>query len=167
MPTCCSPSIRRTTAAGTGSGGLVDAGRQVAVADVADANGADPALVHALAAAGVSDRLAGYAGWNTAGNSIGSAISQAVARQHASTPDRLAAHRRLLAHRFLEDWGYQTDVRQRAGSGPELARLLAGRLAELVPFGAEYRLDPDSVRLPWQRPFEVDFRLIDQEAVDG
>ncbi|TDD70654.1 DUF4127 family protein [Jiangella aurantiaca] len=157
---------------------LVTAGRPVTVADVADANGADPSLVAALRSRGVLDRLAGYAGWNTAGNTIGSAIAQGSMRLLTTCPEQLAEHSRTVAHRFLEDWGYQSSARGtvlasanaadtadplQAAMVPlqaaTVAGLLADRLADLGPLARRFRLVPHSVRFPWDRPFEIDFEL--------
>ncbi|MBO1332305.1 DUF4127 family protein [Streptomyces sp. VRA16 Mangrove soil] len=156
---------------------LLDTGHAVAVADCAQPNGADPLLVRALLERGIAHRLIAYAGWNTAGNTLGTVIAHAVAArlaQGVGTFDA-AAHRELLAHRFTEDWGYMTQVRRRARAAlatvpgrhdhvpeghpvlTEIAEGLAEHLAALPEFGLT--VAPDSVRLPWHRTFEADFRL--------
>ncbi|MFW6695791.1 DUF4127 family protein [Streptomyces sp. MAR4 CNX-425] len=164
---------------------LLDAGEAVAVADCGQPNGADPLLVRALRRHGVLERLAGYAGWNTAGNTLGTAAAHgvtAVAARWAGRFDR-AAHRRLLLHRLLEDWAYMTRARTagRAALGSDPARheslpadspvlgVIEGELAacrrELGAF-TEYRPAPGSVRLPWQRTFEADFDLTAHPSVE-
>lgn len=90
---------------------------QVAVADVAYCNGADPALVPLLPRFLGFPQLAGYAGWNTAANTIGTVVAHAAMRMvgvHSAQSESLAreaAHQTFLFHRVLEDWGYQTVVR--------------------------------------------------------
>ena len=93
----------------------------------------------------------------------------------------MQAQRVFLAHRFLEDWGYQTlDAagsagRSRSGLGTPragpgqpggagaLCAFIEGRLAERLAelqargIGEGLELTPGSVRLPWRRTFEVDF----------
>lgn len=154
---------------------LLDTGRPVAVADCAQPNGADPALASALTRHGALYRLAGYAGWNTAGNTLGSALAHAVAG-HAGrllgTFDQ-AAHDRLLRLRVAEDVGYQAGVRQRVraelGEDPRAhnrlgePRRVAARVEELLTRAltgpvdlAGWRIVPGSVRLPWSRTFEID-----------
>lgn len=153
----------------------VEAGQPVAVADVAHANGADALCFDLLRARVPLDRLAAYGAWNTAGNTLGTAIAQACAALHAATPDQRAAQVRFLAHRFIEDWAYQRLVRDdvrawlEAETGkrepaPDMldttkARIeaqLAEKLAGLPGFeGLALR----RVRLPWDRTFEVDFDL--------
>ncbi|GAA4831161.1 DUF4127 family protein [Kitasatospora terrestris] len=159
---------------------LLAAGQAVAVADCAQPNGADPQLVEALAEAGVLEHLTAYAGWNTAGNTLGTVAAHAVAAVAARRAGRFdeRAHRRLLLHRLVEDWGWMSNERARVraalGSDPtrhdrvpadhpvmaDIAAGLARRRAELPGFAA-LSVDPSSVRLPWSRTFEVDFALDD------
>lgn len=157
---------------------LVNAGRPVTVADCAHANGADPALVAALSAKLPLPLLAGYAGWNTAGNTLGTAVAHGAAtvlgRRTGTFDD--TAHEQLLLHRLIEDWGYMSGARQDAYEqvGGDRRRhvhvppgdpvigdveaALTRHLTELPGF-PRWRIRPGSVRLPWQRLFEVDFQL--------
>lgn len=157
-----------------------DDGGLVAIADVAYPNGADPALVELILAELDLAGLAAYGAWNTAGNSVGTTVAQGCAALLCATPEGQAAHELLLAHRLVEDWGYQhlvrAEVRQwlRATTGHhdpqspaalEAARArseagLARALARLPGLGERYTIAPGSVRLPWGRTFEVDFDLI-------
>ncbi|MET7827003.1 DUF4127 family protein [Streptomyces sp. NPDC005386] len=154
---------------------LLDAGHRVAVADCAQPNGADPLLADALLRSGVAHRLTAYAGWNTAGDTLGTAVAHAVTAVAALRAGRFdeSAHLDLLAHRFTEDRGYMSlirpEIRTALGSVPgrhdhvpdghplldRLAEDLT-RYAEDLP-GFKARIAPGSVRLPWQRTFEVDF----------
>ena len=159
----------------------------VALADVAYPNGSDPLLTALLLAQGAPvalGRLAAYGAWNTAGNTLGVVIAQAAcALLVGDDAGRAQAQRVFLAHRFLEDWGYQTVTRREARAESERrwgrrdpdpddpARLsslslfiegrLSARLSDLQArgIGEGLRLAPGSTRLPWRRTFEVDFRL--------
>ena len=159
----------------------------VALADVAYPNGSDPLLAELLLAPDAPlapGRLAAYGAWNTAGNTLGVVVAQAAcALLIGDDTDRAQAQRVFLAHRFLEDWGYQTVTRRQARAeaerlwgrrepGPDdpeqqtalaafLEERLAARLAELQArgIGDGLRLTPGSARLPWRRTFEVDFTL--------
>ncbi|MFE6919222.1 DUF4127 family protein [Streptomyces rubiginosohelvolus] len=154
---------------------LLRAGRAVAVADCAQPNGADPLLADALLRTGLAHLLTSYAGWNTAGNTLGTAVAHAVTAVAARRADRFdeRAHLDLLAHRFIEDLGYMTRVRPEIRAAlrsvpgrhdhvpdgsPVLDLLAAGlaRCAEELP-GFRARVLPGSVRLPWRRTFEADF----------
>ncbi|NED94900.1 DUF4127 family protein [Phytoactinopolyspora alkaliphila] len=151
--------------------GMITAGHQVALADCAWPNGGDPTLVAALGAHGALSRLAGYAGWNTAGNSIGSALAQAFSRLADFGTDsahRAEAHERLLCHRLLEDVGYQAGLRagiaalahdQPDAAAAVLERRLAEEISRYGDLSQQWRVRPGSVRLPWRRAFECDFDL--------
>ncbi len=143
----------------------LESGQRVAVADVAYPNGADPILIEQLLHEIPIAQLAAYGAWNTAGNTLGSVLAA------ATVPVRDEAARRLyLAHRFLEDWGYQHLIRQEIRTrydktdprNLELIRLeieqrLDAPLMTLAACGLPYK--QHEVVLPWQRTFEIDFRL--------
>ncbi len=89
-------------------GEALRAGNRVAVLDVAYANGADDRLVRLLLRQDLV-RLTAYAGWNTAGNTIGSGLGLSVASLVGTDgPARLES----LLRRLVEDWLYQAQVRQ-------------------------------------------------------
>lgn len=153
-------------------------GTPVVIADVAYPNGADPALVDLLWAQVQLPTLAAYGAWNTAGNTIGTALAQACAARMIASATQRQAHERFLLHRLLEDWGYQQLVRAEirdwlrtehgraepnaatlAATQALIAQRLDGLIAQLPGFAHRYRLAPGSVRLPWARTFEVDFEL--------
>jgi hypothetical protein len=150
------------------AGALVDAGEAVALADVRYTNGADPWLVDALRSRMDLLALTAYAGWNTAANTLGTVVAHAAAvvrarREGTFVPN---AHRRLLAHRLLEDCAYQTVVRPEVpgvmarGDDPVafIATELARHASRILP-EERIRIVPATVRLPWQREFEIDFEL--------
>jgi hypothetical protein len=93
----------------------VEAGRNVAVIDVAFVNGADLALANCLLERVPVARLAAYAAWNTAGNSLGSGLAQGVVRtltrRQEQAADVVAAHLGLLAIHLLDDYAFQAVVR--------------------------------------------------------
>ena len=96
---------------------------------------------------------------------------------------RAQAQQVFLAHRFLEDWGYQTVARREARAWLETAfgrrdpdpadadqvqaasEWIGIRLENLLRelrnhgIGNGMFITPGSVRLPWRRTFEVDFWL--------
>ena len=163
-------------------------GVPVALADVAYPNGGDPLLMEMLLSPGCPlslGTLAAYGAWNTAGNTLGVAVAQAAcAGLIDADPARAAAQAVFLAHRFLEDWGYQSVIRREARAeavrlwgrpepDPEslaelrlLCAFIEAKLAACLSVlqargvGAGLSIAPGSVRLPWRRTFEVDFRLV-------
>ena len=145
----------------------------VAVADLRYANGADPTLVEGLRDAGLLGRIAAYAGWNTAGNALGSTIAlglASVVAEHRGAADRDVV-RAARTRRLLDDYAYQAVLRRRIGPalfggriGPIDADEVAGveatltdaLQAELEALDADAGLRVASVTLPWSRSFEVD-----------
>ncbi len=161
-------------------------GRTVVLADVRYANGADRALVARLLQEPALAGIAAYAGWNTAANTVGSALAQgvvaALVRRGVVAGDDVAL-RRTLAIRLLDDWAYQADVRgrlaealrQREGDPADLgghrawceeqaARMLAGAAAVLGPAFPTEEVVVRQVEFPWDRLFEV---RIDADVVRG
>lgn len=88
--------------------------KNVAIADVVYANGADPLLIESCISENLPfDRIAGYAAWNTPGNTIGSSLAIGSMVTWAMWNNRLddIARRKLLFKRLLDDWYYQANVR--------------------------------------------------------
>lgn len=145
----------------------VAAAPAVAVADDAHANGGDPAFVAELAAHLSLARLAGYAGWNTSSNRIGSLLAQLVlARGRWTTP----ANQAVVALRLAEDLQWQARLRQVLRDRVDEAALPPHELAQqaqalmledanawlaTVGFAARIR----RAWLPWRRTFEIGLEL--------
>jgi hypothetical protein len=85
----------------------IQAGKKVAVADIAFANGSDNALMKALSEQNLLDKLNAYSGWNTASNTLGYAIGQGMMSMTMDDSKR----KHLLAIRYLDDWAYQANIR--------------------------------------------------------
>lgn len=124
--------------------GWLEGGRNVALVDLAVDWRADETLLPSLYRNGTPiHRLLAYAGWNTASNSVGTAVTQAAAvlsGRRAAEGSRISiqetARAQFLAERILDDWYYQKDFRpqlneklQRQGTDP-YALLLARPAAE-------------------------------------
>ena len=96
---------------------LVELGRKrpVALADLAFVNGSDLVLGNLLMQHPESARLAAYAGWNTAGNTLGTVLAHAVlhllAKRNRDDPEQTRAHYEFLFLRFLDDYFYQARER--------------------------------------------------------
>ena len=89
-------------------------GCNCAVVDVAFVNAGDVALGDLLLQLDSVSELAAYGGWNTAGNTLGCVLAQAVIRclqRQGATPVALAAHARFLFLRLLEDLLYMGRLR--------------------------------------------------------
>ncbi|HVU23779.1 MAG TPA: DUF4127 family protein [Opitutus sp.] len=113
----------------------VRSGSTVAVADVAFVNAADSAFCERLCPHREIASLAAFGGWNTAGNTLGAVLAQAVIRTIAlrdgATRDQLAAQLEFLFLRFVDDYLYQAGERIRCmvedlpalGLAPTMERL--------------------------------------------
>ena len=146
-------------------------GKDVVFADVAYCNGGDPQLLSLLRQKGLLWKIAGYAGWNTSSNSMGTCIPMGMIYHifHASE-----AHRKFLALRYVEDIGFcsivrkevvQTELPKRGLSyyhigGPrgEVAAIVKDKLqkfAEESVNDAETSVTVEDCCLPWNRMFEA------------
>ncbi|GAB3169415.1 DUF4127 family protein [Telluribacter humicola] len=98
-------------------------GQKVIIADidpVGDVQGADPQFIAALMKRKVFPRLNGYAAWNTAGNTIGTALPHGVvftlAEQKLLSDPKVAdrirtAQHWFIIHRVMDDYYFHTLVR--------------------------------------------------------
>lgn len=154
----------------------LDAGDSCVVADLAFANGGDLGLVEALLQRNLASRLTGYSGWNTAGNTLGTALATLAIYPEEPDAEQEKARRLLLWERLIDDAFYQSRYRFRLkkelGPGLNLAtnelktaeNLLAGDFhkfaldlwSKLFP---EEPPTPFQITLPWGRLFEVAIRL--------
>ena len=150
----------------------VSHGKRVAVVDIAYGNGADRGLMKALSSKNLLYEIDGYAGWNTAGNSLGFALSQGYLSEVYLHRNKV---NQLLTIRYLDDWGYQSIVRSQVNQdviwpkningtnlGESQAYVEAYVGLEMKDFISEYLKDylPNGIRLkkvemPWSRMFEV------------
>ena len=126
-------------------------------------------------------RLAGYAGWNTAGNTLGTALACAALVPDKPTPTTEGARLSFLLERLADDALFQADLRQEISAplGGSFVRLEGARLEEtrkkvqellgerVVRLFEEHfkptlfeghrpHLTRVAVDLPWPRTFEVE-----------
>ncbi len=143
--------------------------KNVAIADVAYANGSDNALVKGLFTEKLSWSLASYAGWNTAANTIGYALVQGLQAPYLNHEDKNA----LLLVRYLDDWAYQSNVRgvvrqevvwprqwQDGAFLPEQKLFLESAITEKIrsfvkPYIPAKTISEWQFTLPWNRTFEI------------
>lgn len=99
----------------------VDQGFPVAVADIdlGKDGTSDPELFEALNQQGRMVKLLAYAGWNTAGNTMGTTIPAAntyllARRIPGGELERELARREFILHRFVNDFAYHKYVRPKA-----------------------------------------------------
>lgn len=98
----------------------INNGEKAALADVHYANGADHALLESLMDEINIFQLSSFAAWNTAGNTLGTAIAQGIINlvswKTAATDQEkeklFQANSELIMERLIDDWLYQSGVRQ-------------------------------------------------------
>jgi hypothetical protein len=151
----------------------ISTGRPLAVADIAFANGADNTFMSELKKQNVLFKLAAYSGWNTASNTIGYTISQGMLAYKMPVADK----NRLLLVRFLDDWAYQANIREKIATevlyplggnwsylNEHSPKIAAETLRQLNVFAARnlpYPINKLSVSFPWNRMFEVKIDVAD------
>jgi hypothetical protein len=148
----------------------------LALADVAYANGGDSDLIESLTRFLLWPRVDVYSGWNTSGNTVGTAIAAAAVMAAAGARGTVAGERFLL-ERFLDDWFYQAELRQTlAGREPrptdasrrEATAALRERAEWLLSQrGRRFRLRDLSLTWPWDRWFEIALTLDVMPARDS
>lgn len=136
--------------------------KPISIADILWANGSDPELVDKLLNPEVNfDNLYGYSGWNTASNTIGSSLSMGIMRVHAEKENIVnrQAFKKILLVRFIEDWAYQSVVRQTLKE-PDLIELNDKIKKMINPLLRKLDYSSDiSLSFPWNRLFEVEVKV--------
>lgn len=149
---------------------IMDHHKPVVVADVATLNGADHELIDRMQAAGLLMRLAGYAGWNTSSNTLGTAIPMGIT-YFKRGPSQ--THQTFLCARYVEDYAYMSHVRSETTIALKSLGVINGhidpkdvRVTGFIIDGLErfvatclpsiaHAFTIDEVVLPWRRLFEI------------
>jgi len=148
---------------------IKNSSKPVIIGDISCANGGDNLLVMQILDKTLDiNKIYGYAGWNTTGNTLGSVISIGISRFIAEKTENfdLNNFKKTLLVRLGDDWAYQTIVRQKIRAITNLADRKTLK-EELVPLvlnltkKIEYNLNLSdlNVDFPWDRTFEVEIIL--------
>ncbi len=142
-----------------------DKGIPISMVDVYFANGSDNTLMKLMKKEDLLYSVAAYNGWNTASNTIGFSIAQAILAPGMTEAD----HKDMLTVQYLDNWAYQANVRKELyrlqeilGDDPTKAPSPAVReemIAEIQDFAKkEMGLNPATVSadFPWGRLFEIE-----------
>lgn len=153
----------------------LDAGDSCVIADLAFANGGDLHLVNGLLERGLASRLTGYSAWNTAGNTLGTALAILALYPEEPSAEQEHIRRLLLWERLTDDAFYQSRFRfllkKEVGPGLCLSAddlitaesLLTRDFHEVAShlwtqLFPDEPLQPFKLTLPWGRLFEVAIR---------
>ena len=128
------------------------------VADVRFANGADNSLVNKLFEKGFDENFYGYSAWNTSANSLGSLICGAKVKFLAKKYND-KEFKKLEIVRFLDDWAYQANVRQKLQTPDK--KLMSQKMKSFEKILEEVIITPINVKyeFPWKRLFEVEIEF--------
>ncbi len=141
-------------------------------------NGADAELISAVFKSKIKPENIAYAGWNTSGNTLGSAIALGVLRRKMTRrADNFLQYKKLLFTRFVEDWIYMTSGRTRVRemlrrenltelnnenterrAATEMKNLFNANAAQINRF-LQSDFTVERVFFPWHRPFEIGFEF--------
>lgn len=160
--------------------GITNSARQTLIlADNNYYNGADGNFVAAIFKGNIAPLRIAYAGWNTSGNTLGSAIAMGVLKHEMKpSPANREIYKQILWTRFIEDWVYMTegremireDLKKRNLSGFENDSALEENYCEMMKNLFNLRaahvnrflqtdLRTSRVFFPWHRSFEVGFEI--------
>jgi hypothetical protein len=151
----------------------LELGKPISIADVAYANGGDPRLMERILTQFEDlTGLYGYAGWNTPGNTIGTAVAMGLIRLRAEENRTFDAEAfcKLMLIRLADDWLYQSDVRYgvrrsmngSAKRGVPDEKLLNVLMADgLFLLKSRFGLESQTIKChyPCQRTFEVEIGI--------
>ncbi|MDD3999614.1 MAG: DUF4127 family protein [Bacilli bacterium] len=147
-------------------------GKAIVIGDVTYGNGSDLEIYQLLVASNLLLDLAGFAGWNTAANSVGSCIAQGF---NYLKYKRTKKHLDFLVSRFIEDIGYCGYTRQLimeeilpnsrfnyfnvGEANGEMAKLVLEKLDKFLKEEMKgiYKVSKiNSLQMPWKRMYEID-----------
>ncbi len=135
-----------------------------AIADVRFANGSDNVFVEKLFANGRDKNFLAYAAWNTTANTVGSLLCMIKYILAAKNTDKKAVEQ-LLAIRFLDDWAYQANVRQKISAPIDISEKMSEYVNAVEKFLGS-KIEEYSFGYPWNRLFETEVTLKMEEKVE-
>lgn len=131
------------------------------IADILNANGADNKFIDKFFEKQIDwNNFLGYAGWNTTGNTLGSAICCALIKHFAENIN-IEAFKKVQLVRFLDDWAYQANIRNKLKeeySTPEINNL-SEKMQSYEKFLSkkfDVQFEKINYSFPWQRFFEIE-----------
>lgn len=143
------------------SGEIKDFDKPCVYADIVNANGSDNKFVEKLFAKGTDEKFLGYAGWNTTGNTLGSALSAAINFYLSRNVD-VENFKRLQAVRLLDDWAYQANIRKiirdNNETDIETIKMRFGCYKEKIEKFLGTKIEA-KYSFPWHRTFEIGIEL--------
>jgi hypothetical protein len=141
-------------------------------------NGSDVQLITSIFSGSIKPDQIAYAGWNTSGNTLGTAIAMGFLRyQMSNAKNAREQYKKLLWARFAEDWVYMVEGREELkrdlkrrnvnGFGEThleseyelMMKTLLNSKAEIINKFLQTNYFVDRVFFPWHRHFEIGFDI--------
>lgn len=160
------------------TGITIEKGKVYILADNHYYNGSDVQLITSIFSGKINPEQIAYAGWNTSGNTLGTAIAMGLLRYRINNPKLVREqYKKLLWARFIEDWAYMVegredlkrDMKQRnvtAFAGTELEAEYESRMKKLLNSKANIinnflctNYYVERAFFPWHRHFEIGFEI--------
>jgi hypothetical protein len=157
-------------------------GKPVTIGDNSFANGSDLELIGLLNKKDLLLKVAGYAGWNTSSNTIGTAISEGLVFLYQGYS---IEHKSFLIERYIEDAGYCAkvrkyvsqnkletlgfnyfDVKEKNGVVSHMVHELLCNFANTSLSSIAKNIHIDSVYMPWRRMFEIGLNATYKDSRD-
>jgi hypothetical protein len=156
----------------------IEKGKVYILADNNYYNGSDVQFIWSIFTSEINPDQIAYAGWNTSGNTLGTAIAMGFLRYGMNNTKHFGEqYKKLLWSRFVEDWGYMVDgreelkrdMKQRNVTGfseslleseyeSRMKTLLNSKASSINKFlRTNYYVD--QVFFPWHRHFEIGFEV--------
>ncbi|MBQ2644809.1 DUF4127 family protein [bacterium] len=132
------------------------------IADIVNANGADNKFIEKIIQRKADEKFLGYAGWNTTGNTLGSAISTAISCYTSQNVSE-KAFKRLQVTRLLDDWAYQANIREYIRENniiniKEIKEMFKPYEEKVFNFLNIDKLEIE-YKFPWNRTFEIEINI--------
>ena len=132
------------------------------IADVRYANGADNEFVEQILPHINSENFYGYSAWNTSANTLGSILAGAKIKFNANNYANNYAEKsfkKLQTIRFLDDWAYQANVREKIEYPSKIEDLMKP-YEEKVFNALDYKPSRNiEYTYPWDRKFEIEIQI--------
>lgn len=154
---------------------FISEGKPVTIGDNAYANGSDLELIAILNQKELLLKVAGYAGWNTSSNTIGTALAEGVKYFYYGSNEK---HMKFLLLRYLEDAGYcgfirkeitekelpalgmnYFDIKEQNGVVSELVKKYLQHFADTKLTSIAKHILIEDIKMPWRRMFETDITV--------
>lgn len=143
----------------------INKGTPVSIMDIYFANGSDNTLMGLLSDNELLYKVASYNGWNTASNTIGYSIAQAILAPSMSKQN----HKNMLIEQYIDNWAYQANVRKnlyqlsdkytsktkKERISPIIEQELIAEIQEFAEKKMNLNPSTISAKFPWSRLFEI------------